>query len=283
MIGPRPTRDRGSNTRPAISSTSRAPPKSRVKSRSRSRNVKKTKEKEKDKDSKEFAWMDSGDESEKSAKSSASSAARKPVPLDRVQTLGEMARLAPDIEKRLRHGDVRSRELVEVATALARSKFFDAGLLEALHDELARACRKGNLGREEIVTALCDLAEINSYNAKLFEEACSALANELERLPDTDRRRLEAALRRVDHDPGKKFYDALREPRRTSSGKEACPMFFRGQCKWGPKCKLSHDDAAFDKIISTGEWKPPSSSGGKSVGYRQSSDLFKADRCGALW
>eukprot|EP00439_Symbiodinium_sp_Y106_P084392 s1430_g25.t1 len=68
-----------------------------------------------------------------------------------------------------------------------------------------------------------------------------------------------------------------------SDRRQACPMFWRGQCKWGPKCKLSHDSSSFESTMDSGSWRPPSQSGGKSVGFKQSSDLFKADRCGALW
>lgn len=60
-------------------------------------------------------------------------------------------------------------------------------------------------------------------------------------------------------------------------------MFWRGQCKWGPKCKLSHDQDSFEVTMRDGNWKTPTQSGGKSVGFKQSADLFKEDRCGALW
>jgi hypothetical protein len=266
----------------------------RKRSRSRSKSPKKAQGKEsgreKGNDKKEFAWMDSGDESDaskKSVKSSASSTAGKAVPLKDVQTLGQMARQAPDLEKRLNNGDVRPRELVEAAAALARSKFFDAGLFKPLHSELARACRKGYLSTADMLAALCDLAELNAYDKHLFEDACSALlqsASDLERMPESERKRLDAALKRVNHDPGQRLMSVLKAKAEVLSDRRApCPLFFKGQCKWGPKCKLSHDDAAFERSIRDGTWKPPSQTGTKSRGFEQSADLFKQDRCGALW
>lgn len=230
--------------------------------------------------------MDSDDESDaskKSAKSSASSSAGKPVPLNQVQSLGQMARQAPELEKRLKRGDLKPRELVEAVGALARSKFFDAGLFTPLHSELARACRKGNLGAADMLAALCDLAELNAYEKNVFEDACQALLSEIERFPESDRKRLEVALKRVKHDPGEQFFKSLRSTRASTDTRQPCPLFIRGQCKWGPKCKLSHDEVAFDRAADRGAWKPPSQSGGKSGGFKQSADLFKQDRCGALW
>jgi len=221
--------------------------------------------------------------SSKASGGSSSSGARKAVPIEEVKTLGQMARLAPALEKRLQRGELRSRELCEVACALGRSKYFDAGLFEHLSKELRRVFERRSLGTTDTLNALCSMAELNAYNADMFEAACAVLKPELAGLPDAGRLRLEAALKQVNHRTSDDFLNALRKKERSSDGREACPMFFRGQCKWGPKCKLSHDSSSFDSSALEGKWRPPSSSGGKSVGYKQSSDLFKADRCGALW
>ncbi|CAE8603417.1 unnamed protein product, partial [Polarella glacialis] len=125
-----------------VGSSSRKPPphsddkksaaKSRSRSRSRSDRKGDKKDKKKDKKDKEFAWMDSDSGSEAPAKQKEP----EPVPIQEVETLGQMSRLAPDLERRLRKGDVRSRELCEIVAALVRSKFFDGGLFEKLADEL---------------------------------------------------------------------------------------------------------------------------------------------------
>jgi len=236
--------------------------------------------------------MDSSDESQersapskgsrRSKSASASPSAKRSVPLEKVETLSQMARLAPDLEKKLRRGDVRPRELCEVANALARSKYFDPNLFGSLAKELRRVFERRQLGAEETLAAVCALAELNAYDAEMFKAACEVLRPELSGLPDAKRQRLESALKQVKHCPSDDFRHAMKTRGRADT-REACPMFWRGQCKWGPRCKLSHDTDSFEGTIEDGKWRPPSESGGRSVGYKQSADLFKADRCGALW
>eukprot|EP00927_Polykrikos_kofoidii_P015384 TRINITY_DN16828_c0_g1_i2.p1 TRINITY_DN16828_c0_g1~~TRINITY_DN16828_c0_g1_i2.p1 ORF type:complete len:296 (+),score=36.78 TRINITY_DN16828_c0_g1_i2:109-996(+) len=295
MIGPRPDRGRQAGQSSARSSAGRA--KSRSRSRSRRRNrVDETRSKAVDaKEKKEFAWMDSDDESSgcnrpKKGKSPASSGSEssesskrsRPLSLVDVQTLGQMARLAPKLESRLKHGDVRSRELLDIVGALSRSKYFDAGLFENLAEELRRVFKRKTFSIQDILNTVCMLADLNAYNAKMFQAACDALLPDLSKMPDGDRSRLEAALKTVGHETGDGFGGALRK-KQSRDRREACSMFWRGQCKWGPKCKLSHDQDSFDDSAQEGRWKPPTMSGGRSVGFKQSADLFKADRCGALW
>lgn len=268
-------------------------------SKSRSSSAGKKSETKKKNKEKEFAWMDSEEEdtAPKSPKKSSrrsersrskrrrsrSSSEEKPVRLEEVQSLGQMAKLAPSLQKRLKRGDLRAKELCEVVAALVRSKFFDGDLFEILANELRRAFNRRSLGPSEIITTIAQLGDLNAYNQRVFEAACDALGRELSRLPEALRQKLESTLRRVKHTPSEDFQKALSQRSGGSDRRAACPMFWRGQCKWGPKCKLSHDDNSFESTIDSGTWKPPSMSGGKSVGFKQSADLFKADRCGALW
>lgn len=256
MIGRKPRiNEFGSMTGGA--STTSAAKRKLSNSRSRSPSAKKAKGGEKEKKAeKKFAWMDSDEESNASKKSDKSASSSKPVAMSEVQSLGDMARQAPDLERRLKRGDVRPRELVEAAGAMARAKFFDAGIFELLHPELERACRKGRLGKEEMHSALCDLAELNAYDKRLFEVACSALARDVERLPEAERQRLEAALKRVRHDPGQNFIESLRSTKAPGDRpKGVCQAFFRGQCNFGNSCKMSHDDRVCDRAMEKGTWK----------------------------
>lgn len=242
-----------------VSSTSAAKRKvSRSRSRSRSPTPKRDASEKEKKTEKEFAWMDSDGESDASKKADQSAAsALKPVSMSQVQSLGEMARHAPDLKLRLKRGDVRPRELMEVAGALSRSKFYDADIFELLHPELERACRKGRLGREEMHSALCDLAELNAYDKRFFEIACSALSRDVAWLPVAERNRLEAALKRVKHDPGQNFIESLRSTKAPGAPPQrVCQAFFRGQCRDGEKCTFSHDDRDFERACDKGTWRP---------------------------
>jgi len=237
------------------------------------------------KEAKEFAWMDSDDDDEEKDTGAASRSASpaRLVPMEDVQTLGEMSQHAPQLERRLEDRDLDARELVKVAAAIARSKFFDAGLMEKLADEVRHVCKKRQLNVADTISILCCYADLNAPAPEMFEAACKMLHPEVSGLAESDRQRLDAALKRVGHSVDDAFASALRKRGRDADRREACPMFWRGQCKWGPKCKLSHDPDAFEGSVKEGNWRPPSMSGGKSVGYKQSADLFKADRCGALW
>lgn len=269
-------------------------------SKSRSSSAGKKSETKKKNKEKEFAWMDSEEEDtapkspkkksrrsrsrrSKRRRSERSCSEEKPVRVEEVQSLGQMAKLAPSLQKRLKRGDLRAKELCEVVAALVRSKFFDGDLFEILANELRRAFNRRSLGPSEIITTIAQLGDLNAYNQRVFEAACDALERELSRVPEALRQKLEGTLRRVKHTPSEDFQKALSQRSGASDRRAACPMFWRGQCKWGPKCKLSHDDNSFESTIDSGTWKPPSMSGGKSVGFKQSADLFKADRCGALW
>eukprot|EP00434_Breviolum_minutum_P000269 symbB.v1.2.000221.t1/scaffold4.1/size633627/3 len=259
----------------------------RSKSRSSSEGKKPSKKAKDEKKEKEFAWMDSEEEAESPPKATPkrtrSSSEEKPVRVEEVQSLGQMAKLAPKLQKRMKRGDLRSKELCEVVAALGRSKFFDGGLFEVLAIELRRAFNRRSLGPNDVITTIAQLGDLNAYNEGVFEAACDALEREMNRVPEALRQKLEVTLRRVNHVPSEQFRKALSQRSGGRDGRAACPMFWRGQCKWGPKCKLSHDDTSFESTVDSGKWKPPSMSGGKSVGFKQSADLFKDDRCGALW
>jgi len=234
--------------------------------------------------------MDSSDDSAEgtsghspAAKCASSSPSRQRiVPIEKVQTLTEMARLVSGLQRRMEYGEVRSRELCEITRALARSKYFDAAFFKILAKELRGAFKRRSLSTQDIVDVICSLADLNAYDSATFEAACATLKSDLDRMPDSNRQRLDAALKQVKHSPGEEFALTLKTKSRVDE-REACPMFWRGQCKWGPRCKLSHDSDSFDGTIQDGRWKPPTQSGGKSVGFKQSADLFKTDRCGALW
>jgi len=232
--------------------------------------------KRKRKDRKEYAWMDSDDDGSKSSEEPLA----KEVPLDEVTSLSQMARLAPGLRAKLRGGDVRPREMCALCRAAAKTKFFDGELFEELFAVLPKELRRGRFSREEMLDIICGLSGLNAYNAGVFDAACAALTPSVAGLPSADRERIKAALSAVKHDAGSAFMGELRG-KKASDNRDLCELFVRGQCKMGPRCKLSHDMDKFED--ATKNWKGVGGQDGKSQGYRQSADLFKADRCGALW
>lgn len=63
--------------------------------------------------------------------------------------------------------------------------------------------------------------------------------------------------------------------------RKVCAMHFRGQCKWGSRCKYSHEQSMFDEQVESGRWNQLPTQG--SSGFLQSRDLQAADRTGQLW
>lgn len=294
MIGPR----RGV---PAVPQTSRArssilsarkenTERSRVsgsRSRSRCSSTRQEIEKETEKSKeKEFAWMDSDDEASASPASPPSQPREKSpekVALEDVHTLSQMTRMAGSFEQRLKRREMNPRDLVELVRALSRSKYFDPSLFARLTDALRKAFGEKALRGPQVLDVLCRLSDLNAYNVGLFNDGCELLQPVLEQLPEVDRQRFEASLKQVKHSISEGLADSLKTKKLQGDTRAACPMFWRGQCKWGPKCKLSHDVNSFEGTAREGTWRPPSVSGGPSRGFKQSADMFTADKCGALW
>eukprot|EP00811_Abedinium_folium_P007341 NODE_16773_length_978_cov_4.464160.p1 GENE.NODE_16773_length_978_cov_4.464160~~NODE_16773_length_978_cov_4.464160.p1 ORF type:complete len:194 (+),score=65.97 NODE_16773_length_978_cov_4.464160:1-582(+) len=193
-----------------------------------------------------------------------------------------MTQLAPTLEHRLLEGAVGARELCDIAGALARSRYFDAKLFGLLVIELRKAIANKALTALSTVNVVCWLAELNAYDAGLFEAACSSLIVVLGTLPESERNRMEASLKSVNHEPSAEFKGGLKT-KRPEDSRTTCPMFWRGQCKWGQRCKFSHEASAFETSVNCGAWRAPSQSGGRSRGYMQSADLYKGDKIGAMW
>lgn len=236
----------------------------------------------KPKKEKEFAWMDSesgsgsgdGSDSEKVPK----------VPLDKVETLSQMARIAPKLRKQLKDGELRPQELGLVCIAAAKTKFFDGGLFESMYPVLRKAFKKEKLRAEEVIEIVCALASLNAYNTRVFDSACATLKDSVVSWDAQVKERLKAALAAVGHNPGSSFMNDLQAKKAVGvDNRGICHMFVRGQCKWGGRCKQSHDLAKFDEASKGGQWKGLEGANNKSRGFQQSADLFKMDKRGALW
>lgn len=206
----------------------------------------------------------------------------KEVPLHEVESLSQMARLAPGLKAKLAKGELRSREMCTLVRVAAKTKFFDGELFEELFKELPDALRRKRLSTDETVEVICSLSGLNAYNARVFDEACASMQSSVASFSSVARERIRAALAAVRHDAGAAFMGELKGKKATDN-RPLCELFVRGQCKMGPKCKLSHDesDEKFEDAIKS--WKGIGGQDKRSQGFKQSSDLFKADRCGALW
>lgn len=186
-----------------------------------SRKRPRTEKKDKEKKDKEFAWMDSEDEDsaaegdrEGSAERSEAEDKELPIPssVEEVQSFSEMMRMAPALQERA--ADMPPAEVAAVCAALARVRFYDAALLEALTTRIRKLVTQrsaGGLSSGMLVTILSGLAELNTYDKEVFRSAVSALAapGGAQGLDMAQRKQLLGALKAVKHTGAEAFIDML--------------------------------------------------------------------------
>lgn len=175
------------------------------------------KEKKKQKTDKEFAWMDSDDDESGGEKASGSaesprspkrrdtsetrdaSSQQESIPASEIQSFGQMLKMAPRFQAKLR--TMQMPELAAVCQAAARVKFYDSGFFESVTAAAKRHLSgKGKQKPADIVDILDGLAGINACDKALFELMVQALENCPEREIDAMlRKRLLKAVTAAGH------------------------------------------------------------------------------------
>lgn len=124
--------------------------------------------------------MDSEDDASAGEKSSGSGGGRRsprhreasesrgPESASEIQSFGQMVKMAPRLQVKVRHMGLS--ELAEVCQAAARVKFYDSSFFDSVIVAVKRHLRgKGRHKPADIVHILAGLANINSYDKPLFE------------------------------------------------------------------------------------------------------------------
>mmetsp|Transcript_122342 Transcript_122342/g.193783 ORF Transcript_122342/g.193783 Transcript_122342/m.193783 type:complete len:260 (+) Transcript_122342:59-838(+) len=207
-------------------------------SRSRSRRKDKKdfheEKRSKKKREKEFAWMDSEDEDSAAEKSSGSekkestapsgtkSEPDEPTSASDIQSFGQMVKMAPKLQAKVR--DMGLTELADVCQAAARVKFYDCSLLDALVSATKRHLRgKGRHKPADIVRVLAGLSSINSYDKSLFELIERTLAEYQESQIDAElRKQILKAMTAVGHKSEHPFILAIRDKEAAERYQIAC-------------------------------------------------------------
>eukprot|EP00397_Hematodinium_sp_SG-2012_P066238 GEMP01098577.1.p1 GENE.GEMP01098577.1~~GEMP01098577.1.p1 ORF type:complete len:260 (+),score=43.64 GEMP01098577.1:42-821(+) len=184
-------------------------------------------------------------------------------------SLGALAASSDRLAKNLDKLDWKDCEILIVNCG--NSKFFDGDLFEALTARFLKEL-KGGLRPSRAIVAFQVLHDLNALNARArvdIEEFFRRQKSDLDN-------GILASLKQVF---GNEFTPSASA---SSSGppKAVCPAFWRGQCKWGSRCKQSHSEDQFESTMQSGRWKKPK---GESVGMQQSMSLSSADKTGALW
>jgi len=202
--------------------------------------------------------------------------------LDKVQTCGAMMVLSE--EPGLRRGLKKPSPAFAWAflRAAARTGFFDSTMFEKAYSAAA--------------------TYISTTGERMLNPSAFEMLRQIDTLGARDKRlgqALAAAVLRAGQDCGEAAsilagWDGVRvqdledaagsaaaqAQAAALAGKRPCVPFFKGQCKWGPKCRFSHVQDTFDTAANSASWAKSTSG---SQGYLQSADMYKADRTGALW
>lgn len=188
----------------------------------------------------------------------------------RADTFGSLAdaseRITKDADKLL------WKQLETVIINCGNAKYFDGELFEKLtgrfHREITGSSESKELSPERAVELYQVFLDLNALSRSAKEDSRRYF---FERKKDLSIKYLEVLTEIF----GADFLPVTAQ----SSNKVVCPAFWRGQCKWGSRCKFSHEEDKFETAADRGRWKPPS---GASVGMQQSMSM-RADKTGALW
>lgn len=166
------------------------------------------KEKTKEKNNKEFAWMDSEDDESGGERASGSSEAphsknrgddsekqgasdpQESIPASEIQSFGQMLKMAPEFQAKLR--TMPMLELAAVCQAASRVKFYDSDFFESVTAAAKRHLSgKGRQKQKpaDVVDILDGLAGINACDKPLFELLVQALE-------DSPQDQIDASLRK---------------------------------------------------------------------------------------
>jgi len=179
--------------------------------------------------------------------------------------LSSLAKAAPHIARQMDELDWKQIEIL--LQNCGNAKFFDGDLFDVLTKRVLYDIKR-NLKASRAVMPVQVLYDLNALNDDAKSQ-CHAFF--LREKTDLDNGCM-GILRRIF---GKEFSVA-----KEGSSAAVCPAFWRGQCKWGPRCNLSHEEGEFERTVKKGKWKKPQ---GESRGMQQSMDLNAADRIGRMW
>jgi hypothetical protein len=198
------------------------------------------------------------------------------VPFSEVSTMPQCIRAVNDLVSRVE--TVSHLELFDACIACKKIGCFDADFFTHVHKVMPSHIQNSMYSVDKVIVLLAVLNALNAVNYHVFEAALELLVKNADEL--IDRQTEIKGLFSRTHADDVRLVEILRT-KRVAAPKKVCTMYFRGQCKWGPRCKFSHDQSSFDKMASQGRWQQLPAKG--SSGFQQSRNLQAPDRTGQLW
>eukprot|EP00747_Dinoflagellata_sp_TGD_P170882 gnl/TRDRNA2_/TRDRNA2_203609_c0_seq1.p1 gnl/TRDRNA2_/TRDRNA2_203609_c0~~gnl/TRDRNA2_/TRDRNA2_203609_c0_seq1.p1 ORF type:complete len:334 (-),score=82.35 gnl/TRDRNA2_/TRDRNA2_203609_c0_seq1:22-1023(-) len=207
----------------------------------------------KTKKEKEFAWMESDDEddAEPSGEQIRQDADDEEATLDNldaVQSVGRMMLLSDSLKEKLITDALGAGEVAAACRALARSKFFDAELLEDLCATLQAMLRGDKLMTEHVTDAITCLKELNYYKKDVFSAVALAFKPKVSVLSTLPRSTWLKAMRGLGHASDLDFMQMLEVPPLLPGSPNfrvvKCNFFAKGNCALGASCTYAHNNNA---------------------------------------
>eukprot|EP00746_Dinoflagellata_sp_MGD_P148621 gnl/MRDRNA2_/MRDRNA2_80810_c0_seq5.p1 gnl/MRDRNA2_/MRDRNA2_80810_c0~~gnl/MRDRNA2_/MRDRNA2_80810_c0_seq5.p1 ORF type:complete len:276 (-),score=63.29 gnl/MRDRNA2_/MRDRNA2_80810_c0_seq5:35-862(-) len=215
---------------------------------------------------KEFAWMDSEDESdvqqtekkadgeqqhEDSDSESFSPCPAPPQSMSEITTLSEFLRASKSIQKAV--PSISTVELVLLCETASRLKYYDGDLFAEVYSQLKIRIDSKMLTAAQVTAVASALLDLNAYNVDVFTSACEFLMPQISGLGKENRLKWVDMLTAAKHKGAHAFMEALRTaplaPGEETIGNglpfEICWDYANGGfCKRGTSCPWKHDKNA---------------------------------------
>eukprot|EP00746_Dinoflagellata_sp_MGD_P148618 gnl/MRDRNA2_/MRDRNA2_80810_c0_seq1.p1 gnl/MRDRNA2_/MRDRNA2_80810_c0~~gnl/MRDRNA2_/MRDRNA2_80810_c0_seq1.p1 ORF type:complete len:283 (-),score=61.54 gnl/MRDRNA2_/MRDRNA2_80810_c0_seq1:35-883(-) len=215
---------------------------------------------------KEFAWMDSEDESDaqhtelkadtenKKEESDSESFSPCPAPpnsISEITTLAGFLRASKSIRKAV--PSMSTDELVLLCETASRLKYYDGDLFAEVYSQLKIRIDSKMLTAAQVTAVASALLDLNAYNVDVFTSACEFLMPQISGLGKENRLKWVDMLTAAKHKGAHAFMEALRTaplaPGEETIGNglpfEICWDYANGGfCKRGTSCPWKHDKNA---------------------------------------
>jgi len=176
--------------------------------------------------------------------------------LNEVQSFGRMMLMAPSLRKWLQSGRREPADAVAACLALARTRFFDADLLEDLYAVLRKLLRSERLDNAQTHGVILCLKELNVYDKAVFSAIARAFKAKTGTLDASARALWLDIFRGYGHEVEKDFLQLLEvpplAPTMPSYRKVRCWHHSKGICVLEGTCSYSHDARAPLSLVEGG-------------------------------
>jgi len=171
------------------------------------------------------------------------------VPFRDIHTMSQCISAIDDLLTRI--SKASAGELLEACAACKRTGCFNATFFIEFNRIVPDHIIGNQYSVDNIIVILDVLKSLNVVDEHVFDVGLGVLWNrrtDLVHLRDEIKH-----LFALTHQGDSRLEDVLRTQAPVQRRK-VCQSYFRGQCKWGSRCKYSHDQASFDESVAYLDW-----------------------------